>query len=232
MRDAIFDSNSKMVKTTYFATTPKTTTIVTFDKVRVQQYGYLMYGYKECKHLIEFQKDNYCIKSSDDGLPENKCYPAPKKCGRVFNWIAYGNTYYLQHSNEPNIGENEVNISLISSYPQTTLKAYYFYSANFIVDEWTNSHKPKVTITYNKNWYSLTTYDLIKNGFTVNSENPYEYVPLNKEPFIIDSNLIGVICGVVFIVLMIIIFIVIAVIYRPKKDVSIEEEINAENEQI
>lgn len=226
MNNAIFNPDSLLVKTKFFVTNPVLTTTTTLDKVRAEQYGYLMIDSVFSRHTIQFTDDSYCVASTNYGLINGVCYPAPKICGKTFNWIVYGRKFELYATES--IGENELNISFMNEYSRPSLQSYTYYDAIFSTRGYWDSieKKPKITLNYDKDMYNIDVTELDELGFIIDEERPYSYSPLNKEQSGPNQKVIGIICGVIFVVILTVILIVIAILYRPKKENSIEEKMN------
>lgn len=235
MHDSLLASHSENIRTTFLILNPKSLIGNYFNKIQVEQFGYLMFDNYDSVHQIYFYEEKYCVASTNIGFDQKICYVAPKSVGKTFNWIVQGSYFYFYPMSEY-IGENIVNITFIDRYPKTSLKEASPRSKNVYLypnGNWTNVHeKPTVIITYNNNDLYLNTYRIENIGLTVKQEFPYSYVPLNKQPFRLKPKHIGIITGVVFIVIISVIFIIIAVLYRPKKEISMEEELSKDIENI
>ena len=234
MYDSLITSYSENIRTTFLILNPRSLIGDYYYKIQVEQFGYLMFDNYNSVHQIYFYEDQYCVASTNIGFDQKICYVGPKSVGKTFNWIVQGSTFYFYPMSEY-IGENIVNISLIDRYPKTSLKevsprknsVYFLPNGN-----WTNVHeKPTVIITSNNDLY-INTYQIENLGFTVKQQFPYSYVPLNKQPFRLKPKYIGIISGIAFIVIISIIFIIIAVLYRPRKEISMEEELSKDIENI
>lgn len=230
MYDSTLDKNSKNIRTTFFLMDPQS--IIdeeSQDKVHVEQYGRL-YLYRHISDIsIYFYDDQYCVASTYRGKKGDYCYKARKSYGNIFNLIARGSIFRFILEGQ-NLGQSTLNITLMYFDPRVSL----LENVNFYLNgNWTSiSEKPKIIITYESDYFNIDTTYLKDMGFLVENESLYSYVPLNRQPFRLKPKYIGIICGILFVVVLTIILIIIAVLYRPPKEISMEEELEKDIDNI
>lgn len=218
-------SSSKTVKSTFFIADSSCSLGSSFSKISVEQFGFQMYDKKESWHQIFFFNNQWCVTSKNDNLEPGYCYLVPYSCATIFNWIVRGNQLYITPEHL-DFSPTTVNITIIDEMPRSSL-LYYNDIEIIPYGNWSYSiSRPKIIVTYDSSKYRLRYQSNAQYMFSVTEEKPYSYVPINRTST--DPNLIGIICGIVFIVVLTIIFIIIAVVYRPKKYLSEEEKLTKE----
>lgn len=232
------DSNSLWVGSTNFIANPRS---YSFDKVHVEQWGLIMYDEINSFHMVNFREESWCVKSTNDGLDNDYCFIVPKTCANYFNWIVRGRTIYLSAS-PYSIGEkNNINISIIYDLPRRSLlDTLSYYNVEIIpYGNWSKyKNKPKVTINYDKDLFHLDYNMSVASMFSIEEESPYSYKPINRKKKIPvvkkqkNSKMIGIICGILFVIACTILFVTIAIIYRPKNHSSEEEQLKNDIEDI
>lgn len=216
------DLLSKNIRTTFFIIDKTTNMSGRFDKIQVEQYGFQILDRYESFHQIFLFNDQWCVKSQNDGIGPNNCYRIPYSCAKSFNWIVCGKYFYITPY-EMNFMPRIINISIISQYPRKSLLS--LYPAQIIpYGNWSNcKYRPKIIVTFNPSDFMLKYNSTTKSMFSITEEKPYNYIILNRK--LASDKIIGYCCGVLFVLTAIIIFVIIAIIYRPKKIISLEEQL-------
>lgn len=205
-----------------------------FYKINVEQYGIIMFDTYRSIHEIVFFDDFWAVISINYDKYFLQVYHFMAKS---FNWIVCGRLLYLAHNNTESFGEkNLLNITLINSYPRTTLSQRRTNDIQTVeiqpFGDWSViKNKPKIAINYDPNAYYLRRNETVEKMFSISDpEVPYSYVVKYKRKNY--EKKLGYILGIIYVIIFSLILIVIAIVHRPKNESTSEEEISDNNDYL